>query len=327
MPDPTPATAPWLLLVHQLPTEPSRVRVKTWRRLQGVGAVAVKNSVYVLPNCPESREDFEWIRTEIVTQGGEAMVFSAQTIDELSAAEIRDALERARQADWQELDEKCQEVLATHAAGGPLAPETLDHLQRQAKTLRAQAARIDRIDYFQVSGRTEVLAALERIERLIDPRRDDGGEGPPRRSLERYQGRVWLTRPRPGVDRMASAWLIRRFVDPQARFRFSERIPQREEVVPFDMFGVDLGHHGERVTFETLLQEFGLSNPGLTRIARIVHELDLRADTLSDVEAATVERLVEGLRASFHDDEELLDHGIALFEALYASFSSPAHPA
>ena len=325
MDDEREASLPWLLLVHQLPTEPSRVRVKIWRRLQGVGAVAVKNSVYLLPNSSETREDFEWIRSEIVSLGGEAMVFAAQAADGLSSAQIRDALERARQSDWQDLSEKCNAVLAAHASPRPLQGEALDNLQRQARMLRGRAARIDKIDHFQVSGRREALAALEQIERLIDPQSGNFPEGSPRRRIAEYQGRLWLTRPRPGVDRMASAWLIRRFIDPDARFRFGERIPQQEKVVPFDMFGVDLGHQGQRVTFETLLHEFGLSDPALSRIARIVHELDLRAEAFSDAEAATLDRLVEGLRASFDNDERILDHGMALFEALYSSFSSQAH--
>ena len=314
-------SSPWLLLVHQLPTEPSRVRVKTWRRLQGVGAVAVKNSVYALPNISETREDFEWIRAEIVAQGGEAMVFAARAADEVSSAEIRDALERARQSDWRDLYEKAGEVLASHPATRPLEEEALGNLKRQLRTLRARAARIDKIDHFQVSGRRDALAAVEQIERLIDPQ-SDLLAATPRRSIEEYRGRVWQTRPRPGVDRMASAWLIRRFIDPQARFRFGEKIPRQGEVVPFDMFGVELGHRDDRVTFETLLHEFGLSDPALSRIARIVHELDLRAEAFSDVEGTTVDRLVEGLRASFDDDGLLLDHGMALFEALYSSFST-----
>ncbi len=316
------AGAPWLLLVHQLPTHPSRVRVKTWRRLQSVGAVAVKNSVYVLPNSSETREDFEWIRAEIVAQGGEAMVLAARAVDELSSAEIKDAVAAARASDWQELTEKCQEVLAGHDATSPLEDESVGELQRELKSLRALAIRIDKIDHFKVSSRRDALAALKRLERLLAPPSDDPGQRSPRRKTEDYRRRVWLTRPRPGVDRMASAWLIRRFIDPQAEFRFADRIPQDEEVVPFDMFGVELGHRGEQVTFETLRSDFALSDPALPRLARIVHELDLKAESYTDTEAPMVERLVEGLRASFDRDDELLDHGIALFEALHASLSS-----
>lgn len=315
---------PWLLLVHQLPSEPSAVRVKTWRRLQSVGAVAVKNSVYALPNSAETREDFEWLRAEIVSLGGEAMVFAAQAADDVSSTEIRDALERARQDDWRDLREKCEQALADNAADGRLGEDATASLERQLRSLRTRAAKIDKIDHFRVSGRRDALGALEQLERRIAPRSDER-PAPTGREIGRYAGRVWFTRPHPGVDRMASAWLIKRFVDPQARFRFGERIPQTDDVVPFDMFGVELGHRGEQVTFETLVAEFGLTEPTLSRIGRIVRELDLRAESFSDLETATVDRLVEGLRAGFRDDDGvLLEHGMALFEALHCSFSSQA---
>lgn len=249
-------------------------------------------------------------------------MFVAQTADELSATEIRDALVSARQSDWQELTERCQEVLESHTSSGSIAEGAVGDLQRELRGLRARAARIDQIDYFKVFGRRDALAALQQIKQLLDPESDGVVEGAPRKKVEDYQGRVWLTRPRPGVDRMASAWLIRRFIDSLATFRFAEKVPKKAEVVPFDMFGVELGHRGERVTFETLMAEFGLSDPALSRIARIVHELDLRADAVTDAEGPTVDSLVEGLRTSFDDNHELLDHGIALFEALYASYSS-----
>lgn len=312
--------APWLVLVHQLPAEPSRVRVKNWRRLQGIGAVAIKNSVYVLPNTPETREDFEWIRAGITAQGGEAMVFAARAVDELSSAEVRDAVERVRHADWEEVRSKGDKLLAALPAA--LDEEARAELRRQVRALRARAAQVDRIDHLGAAGRRDALAAVERLERRIDPRREGGSA--PRRKIEEYRARVWLTRPRPGIDRMASAWLIRRFIDPGARFRFADRIPQEEDVVPFDMFGVELGHQGDRVTFETLLHEFGLDDPALSRLGRIVHEIDLRSETRSDVEADTVDRLVDGLRASVADDDALLEHAMAMVEALYASFSAQA---
>ncbi len=283
--------------------------------------MAVKKSVYVLPNSSETREDFEWIRSEIVAQGGEALVFEAQATDDLSSAEIRAALEGARQSDWLELTEKCREVLEVHQAPEPLPEESVAELRRDLKSLRSRAAQIDKIDHLRVSGRKHAMAALKHLERLVTPS-SDAAESSTRRRVEDYKSRVWLTRPRPGVDRMASAWLIRRFIDPEARFRFGEKIPQREDVVPFDMFGVELGHRGEQVTFETLMHDFGLSDPALERIARIVHELDLRAEEITDAEGPTLDRLIEGLRASVDRDELLLDHGIAIFEALYASFSS-----
>lgn len=306
----------WLLLVHQLPAQPSKLRVKVWRRLQGVGAVLVKNSVYVLPNNSEAREDFEWIRGEIIALGGEAVVFTADAVDDLTTNQVIDGFVSARRADWEELRasaEKLHEVEAADEAGG-------DHLERDLKALRNRAAQIDKIDYFKAPGRQEATSTIEAL--AGHARTGSSASRAAVLAAGDFRGRRWLTRPHPGVDRMASAWLIRRFVDPAAKFRFAERISPDEDLVPFDMFGVDFGHHGEQCTFETLMQTFELAEPALQRIARIVHDLDLRSDAVGDPETATVGRLVDGLRDVFTDDPELLERGMDLFEALYRSFRS-----
>lgn len=285
--------------------------------------MAVKSSVYLLPDCAESREDFEWIRTEIVAQGGEAIVFAAAAVDDLSQAEVREAFAAARRDDWRELRERGAALLAQHPPARPVTAEERRDLERQLRALRARAERLARLDVTEAAGRGEALAVLAAIEGLLAP----GGEAeraPRTKRREDFQGRVWLTRPHPGIDRMASAWLIRRFVDPEATFRFADRIPREEAVVPFDMFGVELGHRGERVTFETLMHDFGLRGTALDRVARLVHDVDLRVEPARDPEAATVAALVEGLRASFTEDAVLLDHGAALFEALYSSFHAAA---
>jgi hypothetical protein len=147
-----------------------------------------------------------------------------------------------------------------------------------------------------------------------------------RLAAARYQRRSWVTRPRPGIDRMSSAWLIRRFIDPKARFTFAEKPPQGDAAVPFDMFGVEFGHAGAGCTFETLAARFGLEEPAVEAIAEIVHDLDLKETRFGRPEAVAMGRLVEGLRAGYADDHELLAHGIVMFEALYRSFQSAPGP-
>lgn len=322
IPEPRPGPR-WLLLVHQLPHHPSKLRVKTWRRLQGVGAVAVKNSVYVLPNSAEAREDFEWIRGEIVAEGGEAVVFAADAVDQISTAGLVDACQTARQADWDELRARTEAALAEHRGRSAADPDDRRRIDREIRALRGRANQIDRIDHLNSPGRQEALAALRDLDSLLRPASEGATRETPRLLAADYRGKTWLTRPRPGVDRMASAWLIRRFIDPDAEFAFSERIPPGGDAVPFDMFGVELGHRGDRCTFETLLDHFGLGEPALGRIARIVHELDLRAESV-EAETATVGALVAGLRASVPDDRRLLEHGMALFEALFRSWARSA---
>lgn len=315
------ATNPrWLLLAHQLPSQPSRLRVKVWRRLQGVGAVLIRNSVYALPNSSEGREHFEWIRAEIVAQGGEATVFAAGTLDEPAEDELREAFVTARRSDWDDLRQRAAALHESLRTAGDDEDGSAEQLEREVAALRSRVAQIDRIDYFRAPGRPEALEAIERAARAArrTPSQARSPEGA--RRPHDYRGRRWLTRPRPGVDRMASAWLIRRFIDGDAEFTFGERIPRDEDVVPFDMFGVELGHHGERCTFETLLSCFALEEPALMRIARIVHDLDLHAEPPAEPEAATIARLVEGLRAATPEDALLLDRGMVVFEALYRSF-------
>jgi hypothetical protein len=305
----------WLLLVHQLPASPSRLRVKIWRRLQAVGAVAVKGSVYVLPASAQAHEDFEWLRGEIVTLGGEAIVLTAEAVDEQTTSEIVDAFSAARRRDWNELAERVAAARLAAGRGG--------ELERELRLLHGRAAQIEKIDFFPAGGRQEALAALAALAgRASEERRDEPASERPRLAVADYRGRRWLTRPRPGIDRIASAWLIRRFIDPAAEFHFAERIPPGEEVVPFDMFGVELGHQGDRCTFETLLAAFGLGDPALDRLARIVRDLDLRIEAVDDLEAATVGRIVEGLRLTNEDDRQVLEHGCALFEAFYRSLSA-----
>jgi len=242
----------WLVFIHQLPARPSNARVKIWRRLQQIGAIPMKNAVYVLPNTPQSREDFEWLRAEVEELNGHAVIFAASSI-----------------------------------AG-------LDN-RRVKKT----AANRDNI---REEGKTPAKKRLAPAD---------------------FQGRTWITRPRPGVDRFSSAWLIRRFIDPGARFIFGFAPEKAPEAVPFDMYQPrGFKHEGDRCTFEVLCDRFGIAEPAVKRIAQIVHDLDLKDDRFNDQHAPTVGALVEGLRASFDDDSELLERGMTMFEALYQAFQS-----
>ena len=140
-----------------------------------------------------------------------------------------------------------------------------------------------------------------------------------------YRGKTWLTRPRPGVDRMSSAWLIRRFIDPDATFVFADA-PKRTDAIPFDTFEAEFGHHGTHCTFETLCERFGIADAAVRHIGRIVHDLDLKETIYREAEAATIGRLVEGLRLAQPNDSALLDTGIDMFEALYRAVTPPSTP-
>ena len=316
---PPSATPRWLLLAHQLPTRSSNARVKTWRRLQQLGAVPARNSVYVLPNTPQCREDFEWMRSEIVALGGEATVFAADVVNQ-GGDEIVSAFVRARDADYVKIKREAERMTARiRPSSSALRP---DGLRRAVRHLRGRLQDTQRVDFFEATHGAAAAAAVAALERRL--------AGPPLAAKEvdvpvstsEFAKRRWVTRPRPGVDRMASAWLIRRFIDPRATFGFVER-PRGAEV-PFDMYDGEFSHQGELCTFETLARRFALDEPVVQQIGEIVHDLDLKETRYRAPEGPAVGRMVEGLRQLHPDDATLLEQGIAMFEALARSFQSAA---
>ena len=313
----------WLLLVHQLPPRPSNVRVKTWRRLQEIGAIALKNSVYVLPNSDPSREDFEWIKSEIHTMRGEATVFIADSIDTFSNDEVVAAFRRAREADYSALERDADALLG---AGSRRAtrPPARPRLGRRSRQLRDRLTALDAIAFFPPPNRDAAAQSVARVERLAGGAADAAPPKGDRLDTARFQKRVWVTRPRPGIDRMSSAWLIRRFIDPKARFAFAETPPASGAAIPFDMYGVEFSHTDHGCTFETLVARFGLASAPIDRIAHIVHDLDLKETRYGAPEAPAFAHLVDGLRQMHADDGALLEQGIGLFEAVYRSFAAGA---
>jgi hypothetical protein len=321
----------WLLLIQQLPTHPSSARIRLWRRLQQIGSVALKNSVYVLPHTARAREDFEWLAGEIRAARGQASVLAVEALTEAQDQEICEAFRSASRAGYDALRTKANAVLrrATARSSG----QARAGLEREVRACREELARIVSLDFCGAPSRTaaeEIVNALNtKIARLTAVESPSGARVRlPALKRELYQGRTWVTRTRPGVDRMSSAWLIRTFVDSRARFAFTgDASRTAKSHVPFDMFGVELGHQGNRCTFETLCERFGIADEAVRRIGEIVHDVDLQDNRFAPAEAPVVANLIEGLRASYTDDGELLEHGIGLFAALHAAFSQTAAPA
>jgi hypothetical protein len=315
------SAAGWLVLIYQLRAKHSPARVKAWRRLQRIGAVTLKNSAYVIPNSAEAREDFEWIKTEIVAIGGQAMVLAADALDAATNREILDQFRAARGRDFDAIRVQARSMLARVRSIRP-AGAARRRLVQSIRRLRERFREIEVIDFFDAPHRSEAARLLIELDRLA--KRGTTVTKPPAPSETRldandYAGRVWVTRSRPGVDRMSSAWLIRRFIDPNAKFAFGE-VTDRTAMVPFDVFGAPLGHQGAFCTFETIAARFGIRDPAVAWLGRIVHDLDLKEDTYGVPEKAAVGRLVEGLRRMYHDDHMLISEGVTMFEALYQSY-------
>ena len=318
-----------MVLVYQLPARPSNARVKTWRRLQELGAVPLKNSVYVLPNSPQAHEDFEWMKAEVVALKGEATVLAADTVDVFASEEIVATFHSARQRDFDDIRGQIEKLLNRRPSKRSAKGLVLRSLERKALSLGERWKKIAAIDFFDSPGRGEAAAALEELKRLLaggQPTESTGEKGA-LLMTEAFQNRIWVTRPRPGVDRMSSAWLIRRFIDPGAQFSFADKPEQAGSAVPFDMYGVEFSHRGTRCTFETLALRFGISNRAVKSLGQIVHDLDLKDARYKPPEGPAIERLVEGLRQVVADDHELLERGMTIFEALYRSFVADVAPA
>jgi hypothetical protein len=311
----------WLLLLHQLPAKPAYLRVKVWRRLQGLGAVAVKNAVHALPATAEAQEDFAWLRREIVEGGGEAMICEARFVDGLSDREIEALFSQARDADYHALSDEVR-AFAAGLAAAPASPEQKAEAQRQLPQLRGRLAQIAALDFFGASGREVVDGLLGGLEATLRPAAE---ETPARTEGTGLTGRVWVTRQGVQVDRIASAWLIRRFIDPQARFRFvlPKGYVAASGEVRFDMFEAEFTHRGDRCTFEVLLDELppaAAADPALRTIAGIVHDIDLKDGKFGHPETDGIRAMIAALCAACDDDDERLRRGAALLEDLHAWF-------
>jgi len=320
----------WVLFVHQLPPGPSNLRVRTWRRLQQLGAIPIKQAVYALPDTPNAREDFEWLKTEVKAAGGDVSVFAADHVDAWSDDGLIDEFRRSRQEAYRLLARDIEKVLKRAASNRRPSGTRAPAIRRLLEVFRERLTAIEHIDFFGSAGRDRVTALLTRLEDHISGKREraTGTKATGPTGVESYQGRLWMTRPRPGVDRMASAWLIRRFIDLQAPFGFAaDRDVVPDDAVAFDMFGVEFSHQGEGCTFETLCGFFTIQEPAVARIAAIVHDLDLKDNRYGAPEAATVGHMIEGLQLAHGDDDALLSQGMALFESLYRSFEHAARGA
>jgi hypothetical protein len=310
----------WLLLIHQLPAKPAYARVKVWRRLQALGAVTVKNAVYALPASDDGREDFAWLAKEIEELAGEAIVVDAGLVEGLNDHDLQALFDNARDEDYARIATEAREVdarLSNDNSDGELA-----EIAAQVARLRKQLDQVVAIDFFGSNGRLAAQGLVSGLETSLQ------GEGevkahepaPPGGALTR---RTWVTRERIQVDRIASAWLIQRFIDEQARFKFvpsSGYTPEAGEL-RFDMFEGEFTHRGERCTFEVLLEHAGLDDPALAAIGEIVHDIDLKDDKYGRAETAGVKSLIAGIALPGTSDEERLARGAVLLNGLYDSFA------
>ena len=296
----------WLLLVFTLPTKRASQRVEIWRKLQRYGSVALGNSGYLLPKGSSNEECFQWLATAIRKYGGEASVVHVESIDNLTTPQLIGRFSEARAHEYQELIRELQKFTSTRADGRGDA---------RLGRLRNRFQEIAEVDFFDspMRNRMRELLAQASQTRAAKPAAQAN-----KVDVKNYRGRVWVTRPRPGVDRCASAWLIRNFIDRKARFAFApeDRVPAG--AVPFDMFHTEgFGHRGDDCTFETLERQFHIRDSRVALIGQIIHDADLLDDRFGRKEGYGIDEILKGWARQGVPDDTLLQRGMELIEGLY----------
>ncbi len=316
----------WLLMIHQLPPKPAYLRVKVWRRLQSLGAVAIKNSVYVMPKAEGTTEDFQWVAREIAKDGGEAAICAAGFIEGLSDEQVEALFHAARDADYRQLADEAEGLLGSATGrSGKTRGEVRPGLQTDFNRLQKRLAAVTAIDFFNAPGRSVAEAAMLQLQsRLVPPKTQPArtGQGTAL-DVSDFKGRTWVTRKAVFVDRIACAWLIRRFIDPAAAFRFvagKHHKPGSKEV-RFDMFEGEFTHEGDRCSFEVFLDRVFPKERALAEIGKIVHDLDLKDARFGLPETVGFGSLLAGVASAYTSDEDRLAAGCALFDHLYAFFN------
>jgi hypothetical protein len=281
----------------------------------------LKNSIYALPNTDDAREDFEWMLREIVKEGGEATLCEAKLIEGLSDDEVQRSFHVARDADYAAIGEAARELQA-ELLRGTIPEQRRVQAEAEVSRLRRRLTEVGRIDFFGAPGREAAEGRVSGLEERIRPTGDAATPVTRRASPDDFRGRVWVTRKGVHVDRIASAWLIRRFVDPEARFKFVSFKGYRAEAneLRFDMFEAEFTHEGELCTFEVLLARLGLRDRALVPIAEIVHDIDVKDAKFGRPESLGIDRLIAGIAMANKDDEGRLAQGTVVFEGLYEYF-------
>lgn len=317
----------WLFLVHQIQTPRSRERVKIWRLTKKVGAVLYRNSVYVLPYSKERLEDFQWLCQQIKDASGEASVFVSESSDEKENRRLRELFLRAPEDEYiklianaEQLSARIQNLKEQQRLSRPL----LKRMLKETKSLADLLTETQRVDFFEALSGKKANNTLAQLQSQLAAFEPSPESSPALKSYARknFQGKTWTTREHIHIDRLCSAWLIRSFIDPNAKFIFAREARLPKNAIPFDVLGAEFSHHGENCTFEMLLQAFQLRDQALAAIAEIVHDIDMKDQKFNRPEAAGLDTVVRALAGALKDDHKILDAGSGILDALYDYFST-----
>jgi hypothetical protein len=323
-------TLRWLLLIHSIPPQPAYFRAKVSKHLARVGAVAIKNSVYVLPAREATREDFQWIAHEIVHEGGEATVCDATFVEGLQNNHIEALFRAARGADYAQLGEEARAALSDLGGSARKKDERAAEPKAELARLKKRLIEILAVDFFGAPGREAAEATIRTIQQRLE--NEPAPKNKARPTIDDFSGRTWVTRKNVHVDRIASAWLVLRFIDPKAKLKFvpGQRYRAKDDEVTFDMFEGTFTHVGDRCTFEVLVDAFELKDPGLRAIAEIVHDIDVKDAKFSRPEAPGFASLVAAIALTRRDDDGRIAFGGEILDAVLELYrrkrTSPEEP-
>ncbi len=317
----------WLLFFYSIPSKPVGARVKIWRKLTKAGALPFKGAVYILPYNEETFEYFQWLVSEVVSMGGEGAFVKVEKVETANNEEIIHLFNEQREREYRRVEKGLEEIerkLTGVKKGGTIP--TKKRLLKQFSTIMREFEEIKKIDFFSSRGGEVVKKRVKimdlEIKRIADPEIKKQQVDIVPKSVKDYQGKIWVTRRNPFVDRMASAWLIKGVIDKEAVFQFMEEREMAnvdKNMILFDVRGGEFTHVGDMCTFEIILKSFGLKDKALKRIAELVHEIDLKDGKYDSPEAKGIEEILKGIKKMPKDDADVLERGMAVFKALYAS--------
>lgn len=317
----------WLFLVHQVRGPHSRERVKAWRLIRKVGAILYRNSVYVLPYHKERLEDFQWLCRQIADSKAEASVFVSEARDANEDKALQALFVRNSEDKYTALLNKAERLLeriSRAKSEARLSERLLKTLTRETQQLADAFVEAERTAFFGAPLSNKAHAAMHEVTKAITATQPQAQSVvPPNRQDQRaFQGKSWATREHIHIDRLCSAWLIRRFIDRKARFVFAPESNLPKQAILFDVFGAEFSHHGEDCTFETLVKAFRIKDAALAALAEIVHDIDLKDQKFGRAEAAGLDLVVRALGTTLRDDHKTLEAGSAVLDALYKHFTA-----
>jgi hypothetical protein len=320
----------WLLLIHQIPAKPAYFRAKIWRRLQQLGAVAIKQSVYAMPRQEQTLEDLTWIVKEITDGGGEATMLEARFLEGLNDQQVIDLFHAARKNDYEKIFAETQNLRDNwRCQVGESAADCLLGFRGRLEKLRKHFAEVVRIDFFKAPEQLQTEAALSDLEASLIEQRATNLTIPAKGGgVAGLTGKTWVTRKNIYVDRIACAWLVQRYADPEARFKFvdSGQYSPGPEEIRFDMTEAEYTHVMDKCSFEVMVEQFGLADPALSQVTKIIHDIDLKESAFGLPETAGILALLDGITATTDDDLERIDRASAVLDSLLAFFKSRNNP-